>query len=679
MSIPMSIPRCDMCEYKDGHNSLRLVTCSSCNLHVHQECYGLTDMTAQKFASGCPPCRAVGKEFEGKTMNGEIKKVVQNERPVDCVMCSVSSGIHALHPVYDVAGTTGRPMVLTSGKLAWVHTLCASSICQNRVTRGSVYGCDVTGSANEDATESNDDGSSGTTGSRAIDVTTHHYVICNPTDTEWWRVIRESRKLTCIGCGKKDDGLRIPIQCTAGDDEEYPLFKQKHRDMTTACMQAMHVGCAMWGRNKGTYRRIYFYPGSGTSDPVCECYCPQHARDIETKDVSSKGLLVRQSSHAMVGSDAPYDADRLKKLLESPTQHGKAVVPTLLAGTSNIDRPHQIKRSSKVLTHISLSRANSAPERPTQTSAHRNHSYAPSPRTNSTATMKRSSATTMNPRLERLDLGRHASVGALEGASIPKRKSPSSTTNIKHLFTSDYELPDLPTFDIRMKKSSTTSRPLDSYVTATKTLAPPPARRNVVTMKRGSITSTKDLPPPPYQRQSSLIQGTKVSKGTTKRKNLVVDAGNDEGSASLDNDMYDESSRPVKKAPRRRYISESKMADDCYVDNFDWLEAMTSDVQKALAMAKAHESDPTEIMDARRSYWKRKSGIYGSDFVELWNKVKDTFSRDLVKPERKGSIESDHNPVEIEFNIEKDIDRTEFLGEDKWAHIWNHDSKLFQL
>lgn len=680
-TMPMSIPRCDICEYKDGHNGLRLVTCSRCNLHVHQECYGLTDMTAQKFASGCPPCRAVGKEFEGKTINGEIKKVVQNERPVECVMCSVSSGIHALHPVYDVAGKAGRPMVLPNGKLAWVHTLCASSICQNRVTRGCVYGCDVTGSANENTTESSDEGSSGTTGSRALDVTTHHYVICNPTDTTWWRVIQASRKLNCIGCGKKDDAMRIPIQCTAGDDEEYPVFKHKHRDMTTACMQAMHVGCAMWGRNKGAYRRIFFYPGSDTSDPVCECYCPQHARDIETKVVSSKGLLVRQSSHTMVGVDVPEDADRLKKLLESPTRHGKAVVPTLLAGTRNVDAPKQIKRSSKVLTNVSLSRANSAPERLTQTSVHRTHSHAPTSRTSSSTTVKRTSAGKMHPPLERLDLDfeHTASVGTLEGNAIPKKKLSSSTKNIKQLFTSDYELPDLPTFDIRVKKSSATSRSLGSYVTATKTLAPPPGHRNDATMKRGSITSTKDLPPPPYQRQSSLVKATKGSKGTTKRKNSVVNAGNDEGSASFDNDMYVASSRTVNKAPRRRYISESKMADDFYVDDFDWLEAMTSDVKKAFAMAKVHESDPIEIMDARRCYWKRKSGIYGSDFVELWNKVKDSFSRDLVKTEIKGAIELDDNPVEIEFNIEKDIDRAEFSGNDKWEHIWNQDSKLFEL
>jgi hypothetical protein len=70
-----------------------------------------------------------------------------------------------------------------------------------------------------------------------------------------------------------------------------------------------------------------------------------------------------------------------------------------------------------------------------------------------------------------------------------------------------------------------------------------------------------------------------------------------------------------------------------------------------------------------RCYWKRKSGIYGSDFVELWNKVKDSFSRDLVTTEIKGAIELDDNPVEIEFKIEKDIDRAEFSGNDKWEHI----------
>jgi hypothetical protein len=301
----------------------------------------------------------------------------------------------------------------------------------------------------------------------------------------------------------------------------------------------------------------------------------------------------------MVGVDIPEDADRLKKLLESPTRHGKAVVPTLLAGTRNVDAPKQIKRSSKSFDRL----GRIVHQKARRTSVHRTRSHAPPSTPGGGATMKRTSAGKTHPPLERLDL-RISDTAVrrweLLKAMLFRRRNyhrpPKTSSNCLHLITN---YPDLPTFDIRVKKSSAASRSLGSYVTATKTLAPPPGHRNDATMKRGSITSTKDLPPPPYQRQSSLVKATKGSKGTTKRKNSVVNSSNDEGSASFDNDVYVASSRTVNKAPRRRYISESEMADDFYVDDFDWLEAMTSDVKKAFAMAKVHESDPIEIMDAQ--------------------------------------------------------------------------------
>lgn len=58
----------------------------------------------------------------------------QLERPTECALCSVKTGIHAMHPLYDQFGKLGRQLVLPASgvgfmkkerRLAWVHTLCA--------------------------------------------------------------------------------------------------------------------------------------------------------------------------------------------------------------------------------------------------------------------------------------------------------------------------------------------------------------------------------------------------------------------------------------------------------------------------------------------------------------------------------------------------------------------------
>lgn len=60
--------------------------------------------------------------------------IKQVERPSECVLCSVKTGVHAMHPLYDQSGTSGRQLVLPASgvgfmrkerRLAWVHTLCA--------------------------------------------------------------------------------------------------------------------------------------------------------------------------------------------------------------------------------------------------------------------------------------------------------------------------------------------------------------------------------------------------------------------------------------------------------------------------------------------------------------------------------------------------------------------------
>ncbi|KAL7531104.1 hypothetical protein ACHAWF_003632 [Thalassiosira exigua] len=82
------------------------------------------------------------------------KAVRQETRPTECALCSVRSGTHALHPLYDFDGGEGRQLLLPASgagfkrrepRLAWVHTLCAMAICSGGRTGGLVYGCDDEG------------------------------------------------------------------------------------------------------------------------------------------------------------------------------------------------------------------------------------------------------------------------------------------------------------------------------------------------------------------------------------------------------------------------------------------------------------------------------------------------------------------------------------------------------
>ena len=56
--------------------------------------------------------------------------MIQKERPTECALCSVKTGLHAMHPLYDFHGPEGRQLVLPASgvgfrrkekRLAWVH------------------------------------------------------------------------------------------------------------------------------------------------------------------------------------------------------------------------------------------------------------------------------------------------------------------------------------------------------------------------------------------------------------------------------------------------------------------------------------------------------------------------------------------------------------------------------
>jgi hypothetical protein len=131
------------------HGSLPSVLCT-----VHELCYATVPTECKNPNFTCHACKSVGTEVEvnvpsrvGGCKTGSHREMMKQEtRPMECALCSVKSGIHAMHPLSDISGSEGRQLVLPATgagfkrkekRLAWVHTLCAQYIC---TTTGYIYG-----------------------------------------------------------------------------------------------------------------------------------------------------------------------------------------------------------------------------------------------------------------------------------------------------------------------------------------------------------------------------------------------------------------------------------------------------------------------------------------------------------------------------------------------------------
>mmetsp|Transcript_24416 Transcript_24416/g.49980 ORF Transcript_24416/g.49980 Transcript_24416/m.49980 type:complete len:801 (+) Transcript_24416:95-2497(+) len=159
-------PKCDLCMKPDGFRGHILQTCKICGLHVHELCYATIPIYKHDPDFVCHACNAIGAEIEvnvpsvvggcGDDTESKREIVVQNERPVHCVLCSYSGGIHAMHPIYDTDGPEGRQLLLPKrenweeSQLAWAHTLCAQVINCYPKTAGCVFGCDEEGNFEEE-------------------------------------------------------------------------------------------------------------------------------------------------------------------------------------------------------------------------------------------------------------------------------------------------------------------------------------------------------------------------------------------------------------------------------------------------------------------------------------------------------------------------------------------------
>uniref|UniRef100_A0A7S4VGK4 Zinc finger PHD-type domain-containing protein n=1 Tax=Ditylum brightwellii TaxID=49249 RepID=A0A7S4VGK4_9STRA len=368
--------KCDICGKKDGFRELYLQKCSECGVCVHASCYGLDGIATSKKLKNwkCLACAAVGTEILISHRGKKKRTMVQEKRPAECALCSVDTGIHAMHPLYDDGGKNGRHMVLPADekreldkRLAWVHSLCAFYINANPNTNSCVYGCGKDGYYDgmpdeDDESDNSDDGEDGSddeaapkddnasvvssTSEESLDPTrrqaiakkksdsakepddeeknndeshsdssgsdsdedddidydaihdVHHFAIASKMDgqhTAWSQKIYDLRNdCKCHICGKYDRrSLRIPVQCSAGDDTEFAEFKDRHKDMKfRSCHRAMHVGCARWGLDDEgkppSQQHVFCYPGSMEegrqfSEPVFCAYCTEHAENINRK------------------------------------------------------------------------------------------------------------------------------------------------------------------------------------------------------------------------------------------------------------------------------------------------------------------------------------------------------------------------------------------------------------
>ena len=392
--------KCDICEKKDGFWGHNLQKCKVCHLLVHELCYGMRETKCKDPDFVCHACNAVGKEVEvnvpskiggcGNKMGDKRELIKQTERPTECLLCSHDKGTHAMHPLLDTHGKEGRQLVWNgrgkNGKkrrLAWVHTLCANVIGSNPRSISQVYGCDkdgdfydfeeqevscgdeevefgsddddekkksdmgsnpkdeiVQGSGHNGKNEENVSGDDSSSSTSVVNEPTCYYTI-NTEPGHAKNINDQRRELTCFVCKKKDKEYRIPIQCPAGEEEEYGRWKGRHKK-NTECSIAMHVGCARWGcvEEEGSHLEMiddkrcklcYFTPGRYEADDgvdddegvenqtVAHCYCKRHARDIVVHNPNRK----IKADNTASGNTAPASKSKTRDLKQRPKHVSK--------------------------------------------------------------------------------------------------------------------------------------------------------------------------------------------------------------------------------------------------------------------------------------------------------------------------------------------------------------------
>ena len=360
-----------------------MMTCKECDVSVHRECYGMPTYMKNSFT--CWACQAVGGLFQvdGRLKNGKRLEITQVERPMHCDLCSINDGFHAMHPIYDTDGRTGRQIFLIDQfgpRLAWAHSLCAFVLS----SKGFLYGCDPGGDffqdSDDDEEDEDDDGSlnpeltaRNTNHDDYEDDTkpVHHFVYYKKRKGKehnvWTKAIElQQHGVTCTICGKSDKPeqiLRIPIQCCANDPDEYKEFKKKH-ETGEPCTVGLHVGCARWGgMNKNNVQRVYFFPGNADMDEVKGVLCTLHGEDLDTKCIKKKERAAAAQNATniamqidMLATDtklAPAPAKKVKKIRELDMSVLPSLAKKIPMKKSRI-KPSKPKAAAKTLPAVSV-------------------------------------------------------------------------------------------------------------------------------------------------------------------------------------------------------------------------------------------------------------------------------------------------------------------------------------
>ena len=171
-----------------------------------------------------------------KKKHHKQKKVLITKRPDKCALCPVQSRSHAMHPLYDLGGVNGQPLIGNDGKPVWVHTFCAYSV--NTTFRSDlVYGCDEKGNTFECSTSSDEEDDDENQDEqihhnkkrkfydfRYFDSTkklvytpdVHHFVIATKADGATRACLidkKDSQQLTCFVCNEtSEQSTHISVQ-----------------------------------------------------------------------------------------------------------------------------------------------------------------------------------------------------------------------------------------------------------------------------------------------------------------------------------------------------------------------------------------------------------------------------------------------------------------------------------
>ena len=643
--------RCDVCTMRDGKQGLNLQRCTKCGLCVHETCYGLETTVTKNFNFVCAPCASIGKAVIGARLkSNEPHQIKQIKRPAECALCSVDDGIHAMQPLFRENGPKGRQLILPAAegkeeRLAWVHSLCAQGLCSSRSALGSVYACDKWGryQGEDGQMQGNDNAPDDDDAALA----THHYVVCGTdgkTDA-WTKAISQLRsQLKCIICGCNDKAsIRIPIQCSAGDDDEFEENRRKHKDQVEPCSQSLHVGCAAW-RPSGKFRQMCFYPGTSHGrvgdqyqDPVSEIYCPLHAKDIGVK--------------AIIGIS---------------TKLPNALIPPVKPLKRKMEEACDISYSPNRKSHPRVPTLGSLPSHSLTMPLSRNA-------ISKSALARRASDSEISKKSAPLDNFRRVSYTSAIGKSqnmqmlTPplKKKSPSAAKSILNVgsFRSKAMPPPPPNLE-----------PIERHSGGRV------AHRSSL-QRLSSMSHMKEMPTAERNAPSSIPIPQMGQKASSAPDSVMPMDMN----PTMPNNMSSISS-PFEVPPiRRRRLSESKTGEN-EDSSQDWYSTMVSDIGEIIEFSKLNGYDVAFMVSERRYYWKKKSGILSSSFTEIWKQICNHFENDLgengyrEETALRGSAVDDEasNPtshlVSVEVNGAGNTN-----DKNKWSYLWEPDAALFDI